>query len=100
MKFEGIQPEAERPIEYTKELLRFKMTVEVQAMLISCGIDATEEEKMNWVEKYSAPFRIIFDRRIREEGELFLEKCKTSSQEVALEISDEMTSEQPLESRV
>ncbi len=92
MNFEHTPEHIHESPEYIKDLMKFKMMVEVQTMLILCGEEATEDEKRMWVETYSTPFRVAFDRRVGNDGQSFLEKCKTNSQDVAIEISTELQS--------
>ena len=100
MNFENPQPfqEAEEnPVEYKRKLFKFYATIQVRCMLLSLGIASKAEDELAWVDQYASRYKKIFDRRIMEEGEEFLERCRDSSQDVAIEISHELGSSEKLD---
>ncbi len=73
---------------YSAELLKTKMLIETRLIERTLGKEASTAEKMNWIEKNSAKFRLLFD--IKKADQVFLKRCVEETDIVVEEFVHEL----------
>lgn len=94
MSAEQFQPEIgpkEHERVYTHELQALKMSVQREVISLFCDGDIHNQDRVaNWIDENSEKFRFIFDAKLREGGDAFIQRGKENPVEVAQEIALEM----------